>query len=268
MVKYKILTAIDSAKLHQAINIGLYCQYLYLFINKNTKIKLDKDKKLNTTASFLSVEGEDLKFSQIKKILGNQSVNLPADEIKAVKNASRVYHHLKSWNALSMRDFKAAHAILLKNLNDSNGGWRKGEVVVVEGKKIAYVPPNAKYVTQLMRELFHYAKKNRNMPWLIKACVFHYGVQFIHPFSDGNGRMGRVWQHLMLLQESPLFRYILIGDLIKKNATQYYDALDKSDKHNTLQCFMEFCFAKITTELNKMAKKWGAKSFSAYLKDK
>jgi Fic family protein len=132
------------------------------------------------------------------------------------------------------------------------GRWRQYQVVVVEGKKVTHVPPLPDKISILMRNLFLDIKRNRELSWIIKSCICHYGIQYIHPFTDGNGRMGRIWQHLLLLKMNPIFQYILIGNLIKNNATAYYHSLDKSDLKKNGAFFIEFCLIKIQNDLRKL----------------
>ncbi len=235
--------AFSAALLAQTHKIERMCQERYA--RKASKIKL--------ISSFLSMEGEEISEYQIGKILEKKRVALSFDEITEVKNINRVCGALPKWDPLSIRDFKACHAILMAGLEEGSGRWRKEEVAVFEGKKIAHVPPQAQKVRGLMRELFHYIKAHKEISWIIRACLFHYGIQYIHPFSDGNGRMGRIWQHRLLLEEGPLFEQLLIGQIIKTHARAYYQSLDKSDKTQDCAFFIAFCVKKIAAQLNKMA---------------
>lgn len=228
---------------------------------KMHQIKALKINPVEIIASFLSMEEEGLNAKQISSILKHQPVQATQNEIREVKNLSHICRHLSKWNSLSRGDFKRAHQVLMKGLDQEGGYYRKETVVVVEGKKITHIPPMPSEIPDLMREQFDYSRHQKNIPWLIKACVFHYGVQYIHPFVDGNGRMGRIWQHLILLKVSPIFQYVLIGNLIKQNASAYYLSLDKSDKKKNARIFIEFCLQKITHELKRIAKKHHISSF-------
>lgn len=245
----KLPIILSQKCLHQAHQVSELCLQLFPIRNK----KRPQVSKIKTITSFLSMEEEDLSDKQVAKILENKPTRTLSEQVQEVKNLNRIYVHLLKWDPLSIKDFKQCHKMLLTDISHEKSGWRIEEVVVYEGKKIAHIPPNAREVTTLMKELFHFIKTRKDLSWLIKACVFHYGIQYIHPFLDGNGRMGRIWQHLLLLKESPLFRYILIGDIIKNDPIAYYKSLDKSDKLKNGEIFIKLCLRKITYELKN---KW------------
>lgn len=246
--------------LHQVHEIEMMSRF-FMYLLKTRQIKPLKIEIFATIISFLSAEAESLSYQQLKAILNNHRGRVHENEIKEVKNISQICQHLSEWDPLSIQDFKRVHQLLMKGINEEGGCFRKEQVVVVEGKKITHVPPSPREVAALMKEQFQYARTQKNSSWLIKASVFHYGVQYIHPFADGNGRMGRIWQHLLLLKASPIFQYILIGDLIKKNIRAYYRSLDQSDKKENAYIFIEFCLHKIAHALKQIAKERGISSF-------
>lgn len=206
--------------------------------------------KVQLIDSFLSMEGELASLYQIKRVLLGYSTRISEVECREIQNIKDLCLKLEGFNPLSISDFKKAHAILLKGLGNE-GVFRKEEVAVLEASKIAHIPPNSQKVPLLMRALFSYIKRRTDLSWIIRACLFHYGIQYIHPFTDGNGRMGRVWQHLLLLQASSVFHRILIGQIIKDNASGYYRVLDKCDHTRDGNYFVEFCLRKIQTEIQK-----------------
>ena len=139
----------------------------------------------------------------------------------------------------------------MNGLIDNPGKFRTKGVGVFKGEKVAHVAPPAWNVENLMQELFNYLKRSKDN-LIIKSCVFHYEMEFIHPFMDGNGRMGRLWQTVTLMKENPVFEFLPIEHEIKIQQQNYYDALGKSDKEGVCTKFVEYMLEKIKTSLNKL----------------
>lgn len=254
-MKFTLPTVFSAKQNQMTQSLCKTCQRLSSMMMQKDLRSLAKSAKIQTIGSFLSMEGNDLTRSQLTKILTHRPLTLPQNEVQEVKNIAKAYHYLSKWDPLSVRDFKAAHKMLLLDLEDESGQWRKVEVQILEGKKVVHTPPVPNDIPLMMKQVFAYIRSNNQISWLLKACILHYGIQYIHPFVDGNGRIGRMWQHLLLLKESPVFRYVLIGDIIKQNATEYYRALDRSDKLKDPEIFIEYCFHYLSLELNKFSKK-------------
>ncbi len=234
---------------------------LLLQLSLMHQIKNFQTGNIEVISSFLSMEGESLSNRQIKAILEHHAVKVRKEEMREVKNISRVCQYLSMWDPLSIQDLKHAHQLLLKGLDPEAGEFRKEQVIVVEGKRVTHIPPAPREIATLMQEQFRYVRTQKKVSWILKACIFHYGIQYIHPFIDGNGRMGRIWQHLLLLKANPIFNYILIGNLIKENSRDYYQSLDKSDQKRNAHIFIEFCLRKITQAVKGIAKKNNIDSF-------
>lgn len=250
-MKFHIPLRLSSSILHLSHEIERTCQFLYPLLSKTLKDKLKKNEKIQTIESFLSMEDNILSTTRVKNILLGKRKAYSAQEIIEVKNVSRICRQFNHWDPLSLKDFKEAHSMLLDPDDKDKGRWRQYQVVVVEGKKVTHVPPFPDKISTLMKNLFLDLKRNIDLSWIIKSCICHYGIQYIHPFTDGNGRMGRIWQHLLLLKMSPIFHYILVGNVIKNNATAYYRSLDKSDLNKNGAFFIEFCLIKIRNDLKK-----------------
>ena len=169
-------------------------------------------------------------------------VNLCQDKTE-VQNAIRVYEQLRQFNPYRLADLEKAHAILMDDLIDHAGKLRTTNVGIVKGSKVQHIAPSGSMVRALMKDLFGYLDKD-NDPLLIKSCVFHYEFEFIHPFVDGNGRMGRLWQTLILLQQYPVFEYLPVENLIKQKQEAYYASLSASDKKGLATPFKEFMHRK------------------------
>lgn len=217
-----------------------------------TKLNASSEKlKCELIASFLSMEHKRVGNQTIKKIMSDTH-RRKSESQQEVSNALRVCAHFKKWDPLSLTDFKKAHRLLMSGIDSDCGVWRVNQVVVKEGNKITHTPPKARKVPQLMRQLFRDIKQRNDLSWVIRACVFHYGVMYIHPFANGNGRIGRVWQHLLILKQSPIFQRVQISAIIRNNELSYYRALDKSDAQQDGSIFVEFCLKKILVALKKM----------------
>jgi Fic family protein len=204
-------------------------------------IKLRKENQIKTIQSSLAIEGNSLTTEQITALLEGKRIVGPKKDILEVNNAIKVYSNLEKLAPLSISSFKQAHKILMNNIIQNNGQWRQKGVGIFKGQKITHVAPPASMVDHLMTRLFKFLNNNAlNIPWIIKGSVFHYELEFIHPFSDGNGRMGRLWQQLVFMKENPIFQYISVETIIKKNQAKYYDVLAKCDKAGDSTDFVGF----------------------------
>src|SRR5690606_13400412 len=157
--------------------------------------ELRKKNRIKTIQSSLEIEGNTLTEVQITALLENKRVIAPKKDILEVQNAIKVYDKLNEFNPYQLKDLEKAHLVLMKGLIDNAGKLRTTNVGIVKGSKANHVAPNGTMVKGLMKDLFAYLKKDKDLI-LIKSCVFHYEFEFIHPFNDGNGRMGRLWQTL------------------------------------------------------------------------
>lgn len=214
-----------------------------------TPISLRRENKIKTIQSTLAIEGNTLTLEQITGIIEGKSVFGPRKDIQEVQNALRVYDSLNTLDPLSIAAFKKAHGLLMTHLIPENGQFRSKDVGIFKGDQLAHMAPPSKIVPRLMDDLFKFIKAKNGFPWLIKACVFHYELEFIHPFSDGNGRMGRLWQQLLLMKENRLFEFITVESLIKKNQKEYYLVLNQCDAKANSTTFIEFSLLQIRAAL-------------------
>jgi Fic family protein len=213
--------------------------------------ELRKKNRIKTIQSSLEIEGNTLTEEQITALLNDERVIAPQKDILEVQNAIKVYEKLKEFNSNSLKDLQIAQSILMHGLIEGSGNFRTKNVGIVKGSKVEHLAPSGSMVYGLMKDLFTYLKSD-NEVLLIKSCVFHYEFEFIHPFLDGNGRMGRLWQTLILLQKYPVFEYLPVESLIKENQNQYYKALGASDKLGQATPFVEFMLALILQALNNL----------------
>ncbi|MFA7492498.1 MAG: Fic family protein [Proteiniphilum sp.] len=201
--------------------------------------ELRRRNRIRTIHSSLQIEGNSLSVEQVTAIIDNKRVAGTQKEILEVKNAIAVYDSIQRLNPYSIDSFCKAHGILMKGLVESAGRMRTKQVGIAKGSQVTHVAPPGAMVRPLMKDLFDYLKNDDEM-LLIKSAVFHYEMEFIHPFMDGNGRMGRLWQTVILKEGYPVFEYLPVENLIKERQEQYYDALSKSDKMGESTHFIEF----------------------------
>jgi Fic family protein len=217
------------------------------------RTELRKRNRIRTIQSSLEIEGNTLSEEQITDLLDNKRVLAPQKDILEVKNAINVYNKLDQYAAHDVESLCEAHQTLMSGLISDNGQLRRKSVGIVKGVKVAHVAPPGDMVPHLVRDLLNYIKNDEDLT-LIKSCVFHYEFEFIHPFSDGNGRMGRLWQTIILKQYSPIFEYLPIEALIKDKQKDYYDVLGKADKAGKSTIFIEFMLSIIEHALEDVLK--------------
>lgn len=221
-----------------------------LHINK-PQPQLRKKNRIKTIKASLEIEGNSLSEDQITAILENKRVIAPEKDILEVKNAIETYNHLNDLDPNSEKSFLKAHHLLMKGLIERPGKYRDKSVGIIKGTEISHIAPPANNLQKLMSDLFNYLKKSDD-PLLIKSCVVHYEIEFIHPFMDGNGRMGRLWQTLILMQENTVFEYLPFETVIKVRQKEYYKVLEKSDKSGESTLFIEFMLSAINDSLTKL----------------
>lgn len=220
------------------------------YLNKPSP-KLRKENKIKTIHSSLKIEGNTLTEEQITALLEHKRIIGPKKDVKEVLNAIEIYEHLENYNAFDEKSFLKCHKHLMKNLIEDAGKYRKQGVGIMKGSEVEHFAPPHQNVPFLMKDLFEYLKKSEEIE-LIKSCVFHYEMEFIHPFLDGNGRMGRLWQTLILMEKYPIFENIPFETLISKDQEKYYAALSKSDKAGNSTSFIEYMLDVIEKSLNEL----------------
>jgi len=220
----------------------------YLIKNNPT---LRKQNQIKTIHSSLNIEGNTLSEDQITAILENKKVLGPQKDITEVVNALKIYQELNQLKFTREKDYLKAHKILMTGLIENPGKYRTKGVGIMKGSKVEHIAPPSENVPYLMKDLFSYLKESSELS-LIKSCVFHYEMEFIHPFLDGNGRMGRLWQTLILMNEFPIFEFLPFETLIANNQTKYYHALSQSDKEGHSTKFIEYMLGIIDESLSEL----------------
>lgn len=214
-------------------------------------VELRKKNRIQTIHSSLAIEQNTLSIEQITAIIEGRRVLGAPNEIQEVKNAVQAYDLLLELNPYEAKDLLKAHELMMNDLVERNGKYRSGSVGIFDGGDVVHVAPPADRVPFLMDDLFAWLKNSGEHP-LIKSCVFHYEFEFIHPFQDGNGRMGRFWQSVILKEWKPVFAWIPVETLVKEHQAEYYAALASSDKNSDSTAFIDFMLEIISQEIDKL----------------
>lgn len=215
-------------------------------------LRLRRINRIRTIRGSLAIEGNTLSEAQITAILDGKRVIAPPREVQEVRNALAAYDRFDDWNPGEERDLLEAHAILMFGLIDEAGRYRSGGVGVMEGSRVIHMAPPADRVPALMGDLFRWLAGSETHP-LIASSVFHYEFEFIHPFADGNGRMGRLWQSLILARWKSIFADIPVESLIYEHQAEYYQALQESTRQTDCAPFIAFMLAMILETVNTSA---------------
>jgi len=213
--------------------------------------ELRKKNRIKTIQSSLEIEGNTLTVEQITDLINNRRVLAPQKDILEVKNAISLYSKLNEFDVYSLESLCNAHSILMEGLIDHAGELRRSSVGIVKGDEVAHVAPPGDLVYYLLKDLFDYLENDDDLI-LVKSCVFHYEFEFIHPFVDGNGRMGRLWQTLILKEYSPVFEFLPMETLIKERQSDYYNVLGKSDRQGSSTIFIEYMLSIINDALEEL----------------
>lgn len=219
--------------------------------NNPLHIQLRKENRIKTIHSSLAIENNSLTLEQITAIINGKRVLGNPNEIKEVKNSIQAYDLLLSLNPYDENDLLKAHKLMMQDLVSNSGKYRVDGVGIFDGEKVVHVAPQAKRVPELMANLFEWLKTSDIHP-LIKSCVFHYEFEFIHPFQDGNGRLGRLWQTVILKEWKEIFAWLPVETLIKENQKEYYNVLGVSDSVANSTKFIEFMLSTILNTIEEI----------------
>lgn len=213
---------------------------------------LRRSQRLRSIQSSLAIENNTLTLEQVTAVLAGKRVLGPAKEIHEVHNAFAAYEALPTWQPSRKKDLLTAHQLLMAGLIDNAGRYRSKSVGIAKGNKVVHLAPPAENVTGLMNDLLGWLKRTNVHP-LISSSVFHYELEFIHPFNDGNGRMGRLWQTLILSQWKPLLAFLPVESVICQRQGEYYAALGRSDKSGQATEFIAFLLSALSQALDEVA---------------
>lgn len=219
-----------------------------ILMEQDTELRLRKANRIKTIHSSLAIEGNALTEGQVRDIINGKDVMAPLREIQEVKNAIATYDLFTTLNPFDENDLLRAHGVMMQSLVDNPGCWRNGDVGVFGEQGCVHLAPPADRVPTLMSDLFDWLR-GADDHLLIRSCVFHYEFEFIHPFLDGNGRIGRLWQSLILTQLHPLFAHLPVENMVFSNQQAYYDAITASNAAGESTRFIEFMLGEILATL-------------------
>lgn len=237
--------------------------------NLNSKLHLRRNNKIKSIHSSLKIEANSLSLEEVRDVINGHTVIGKRKEIQEVKNAYAAYEEIGKFDIFNLDDFKRLHGIMTKYIVDESGSFRKGEEGVFNGDKCIFMAPPAQFVPEQMENLFDWMKNSKGVIHpLILASVFHYEFVFIHPFSDGNGRMARLWHTAILTEWKPIFEFIPFESQIEKFQNGYYDAIAKCHIDGESTVFIEFMLTQISAVLDEILNTAGSSSdnLSEYVK--
>lgn len=223
------------------------------FTNLNRMPVIRRNNRINSIQSSLAIEANSLTINQVKDVINGKLVLGSQKEIQEVKNAYNAYEKMNEINPYSIKDLKKLHGVMTFLTVDESGEFRKGNEGVFDGDKCIFMAPKPEFVDYLMEQLFEWMKKSKEKVHpLILSSIFHYEFVFIHPFSDGNGRMARLWQNILLSQWKEIFEYVPIESQIKKYQDKYYTVINNCNKNGNSTEFIEFMLEMINEVLKEL----------------
>jgi Fic family protein len=207
-------------------------------------IRLHRENRIRSIHSSLAIEGNTLSLNEVTAVLQGKIVAGKQEDIKEVKNAYEAYDKIMTFDPYSIVDFLKAHKMMTLDLISESGKYRNGDVGVYDGDRVVHIGARPQFVPQLIEELLSWAKKSELHP-VLKSAILHYEIEIIHPFADGNGRIGRLWQTLLLAKWNEIFAWTPMESVLYKNRQQYYNAIVASRKMNDSGIFIEFTLSAL-----------------------
>ncbi len=245
---YKPPFTISSKAINLIAKISAQIERYAIRMEQSDSLKLRKANRIKTIHSSLAIEGNNLSEGEVMAILDGKNVIAPQKEILEVRNAIKTYELYPTLNPFSAEDMLKAHLTMMSGLVDEAGMFRRRGVGVFDGTTAVHIAPPAERVKDLMNDLFTWLENSEDH-LLIRSCVFHYEFEFIHPFADGNGRIGRFWQSLILGKLNPLFEHLPVENMVYANQQAYYDAITQSSANGDSQPFIDFMLQEILNAL-------------------
>ena len=215
---------------------------------------LRKNNKIKSIHSSLTIEANSLSIKEVEDVIDGKKVLGPEKEIIEVKNAYEAYSMVEEFDGYNENDLLKAHKILTNSLLEDSGKYRNHGEGVYDGERLIFMAPPQDIVPTLMNDLFSWLKSDKETHILIKSCVFHYEFVFIHPFSDGNGRVARLWQNVLLTKWKPFFEYVPLESQIEKYQNEYYKTISKCHKNGNSNLFIEFILKMLDETLDDVLK--------------
>lgn len=259
MEPYKPPFAITNTMLSLVSEISEKLGRLAAYRSLDTKPQLRRNNRIRSVHSSLKIESSSLSEGMVRAVLNRQTVIGPEKEIQEVKNAFAAYDRIGTVDPYSLKALKELHGIMTYLTVEEAGSFRHGAEGVFDGDRCIFMAPPPELVSPLMEQLFSWMKQNsKTLHPLILSCVFHYEFVFIHPFSDGNGRMARLWQTILLSAWKPVFQYIPLESQIEKFQEGYYNVIAACNAEGNSTAFIEFMLARISEILDEVLKQSSA----------
>lgn len=250
---YKPPFTITNSILSHVASVSEKVGRITVMSNMENKPHLRKNNRIKSIHSSLKIEANSLSLSQVRDVINGKLVFGEAKEIQEVKNAYNAYEKIAEIDPYSIEELKKFHGIMTKYIVEESGDFRSGEEGVFNGEECIFMAPPARFVPQLMNELFGWMKKEKDqMHPLILSSVFHYEFVFIHPFADGNGRMARLWHTCLLANWKPFFQYIPIESQIERFQEEYYNVIAQCHVNGDSNLFIEFMLRQIDQILKEV----------------
>ena len=248
---YKPPFTISNEMLNKSISISQKIERISSFNNLKRMPTLRRNNRIKSIHSSLAIEANSLSLDQVRDVIDGKTVIGPKKDIIEVQNAYKAYEMIESFNPFKEKDLLKAHGVIAYLIDKEYGRYRShSEGVIDESGKVIHIAPSEKMVPTLMKDLFDWLNSDKETPLLIKSCIFHYEFVFIHPFGDGNGRTARLWQNLILMKWNPNFEYVPLESFIYKYQSEYYEAIDVSNKAGNSNAFIEFMLEMINKTLD------------------
>ncbi len=211
-------------------------------------IHLHRENRVKTIHSSLAIEGNTLTLGEVTAVIEGKRVAGKQTEIKEVKNAYEAYDKIMTFNPYSVKDFLSAHKLMTEGLLEESGRFRSGDVGVFNGDVAVHIGARPQFVPDLINALLDWAKDSELHP-VLKSAILHYEIETIHPFADGNGRMGRLWQTLLLAKWNTIFAWIPMESILYQNRSQYYRAIEDARGSNDSGAFIEFTLLAVLNSI-------------------
>jgi Fic family protein len=241
---------ITPAILTRIAEIGEAIGRYSVFAEQQLTPRLRRRNRIRTIQASLAIEQNSLTLEQVTAVIAGKPVLGHPREIQEVRNAFAAYEAMDTWDPCSEQDLLAAHDLLMQALAEQTGRYRAGGVGIFRGRELVHMAPPAERVPQLMADLLSWLADTDEHP-LVASCVFHYEFEFIHPFADGNGRMGRLWQTLILRRWKPLLAYLPVETLIRERQDDYYRVLAEADQQADATAFIDFMLGALNDALRE-----------------
>jgi cell filamentation protein, protein adenylyltransferase len=237
--EYQPPYTITPAMLNLVAEIGELIGRYTVLAEQNLTPRLRRENRIRTIQASLAIENNTLTLEQVTAVIDGKQVLGHPREIQEVRNAFVAYEAMEGWKPTSRKHLLAAHGLLMSTLMDNPGVFRSSGVGIFRGEQVVHMAPPADRVPHLMDRTLDWLKRTEEHP-LVAGCLFHYELEFIHPFADGNGRMGRLWQTLILRNWKPLLAYLPVETVIRDRQEDYYRVLAQADERADITPFVEF----------------------------